>query len=55
MDSGASCHICNDRNSFVELRNLKRSLDVTLGDGHMLKAIGRGTVILIIKKGCLIS
>ena len=53
MDSGATCHICNDRNSFVELRNLKKTLDVTLGDAHTLKAIGHGTVILMMKTGCL--
>ena len=53
VDSGATCHICNDHNSFVELCNLKKTLDVTLGDGHTLKAIGRGTVILMMKNGCL--
>ena len=53
VDSGATCHICNDRNSFVELHNLKKTLDVTLGDGHTLKAIGHGTVILMMKTGCL--
>ena len=53
MDSGATCHTCNDRNSFVELRNLKKTLDVTLGDGHTLKAIGCRTVILMMKTGCL--
>ena len=53
MDSGATCHICNDHNSFVELRNLKMTLDVTLGDGHTLKAIEHGTVILMMKTCCL--
>ena len=47
VDSGATCHICNDCNSFVELHNLKKTLDVTLGDGHTLKAIKHGTVILM--------
>ena len=53
VDSGATCHICHDCNSFVELNTLEKPLDVTLGDGHTLKAVGRGTVILILKSGCL--
>ena len=53
MDSGATCHVYNDCNSFVELRNLKKTLDITLEDGHTLKAIGHGTVILMMKTGCL--
>ena len=53
IDSGATCHICHDHNSFVELNTLEKPLDVTLGDGHTLKAVGHGTVILILKSGCL--
>ena len=48
-----TCHICRDCNSFVELNTLEKPLDVTLGDGRTLKAVGRGTVILILKSGCL--
>ena len=53
VDSGATCHIWNDCNSFIELHNLKKTLDVTLGDYHTLKAIRHGTVILMMKTGLL--
>ena len=46
VDSGATCHMCTDKAQFVELEELKEPLQVTLGDGHALKAIGRGTVLL---------
>ena len=38
--------MCNDRRLFVELRNLEKPLEVTLGDGHDLNAIGCGVVVL---------
>ena len=38
--------MCNDRKVFVELRNLDKPLEVTLGDGYDLHAIGRGVVVL---------
>ena len=38
--------MCNDRRLFVELRNLEKPLEVTLGDGYDLHAIGRGGVVL---------
>ena len=46
VDSGATCHMCNDRKLFVELRSLDKLLEVTLGDGYDLHAIGRGVVVL---------
>ncbi len=44
IDSGATCHICNDREAFTELHELKKPMNVALGDGHTLKAPGRGIV-----------
>ena len=38
--------MCNDRKLFVELHNLEKPQEVTLGDGHDLDAIGRGVVVL---------
>ena len=60
VDSGATCHVCNDRSSFVELSFLQTPLDITLGDGHALKAIGRGIVTLMLesdfsKRKCKLS
>ena len=49
VDSGATCHMFNDVVLFAELRSLKESLKVTLGDGHTLEATGRGTVALEMK------
>ena len=46
IDSGATCHMCNDKSQFVDFVRLEGPQDVTLGDGHHLKAIGRGTVTL---------
>ena len=46
VDSGATCHMSNDRRLFVELRDLEKPLKVTLGDGHDLNAVGRGVVVL---------
>ena len=46
IDSGATCHICNDRQSFVNFHPLRKPQDVTLGDGHALGAIETGDVIL---------
>ena len=45
IDSGATCHICNDRQS-VNFRPLRKPQDVTLGDGHALSAIETGDFIL---------
>ena len=44
VDSGATCHMCNDQTQFSDLRQLKENQEVTLGDGHHLKATAEGTV-----------
>ena len=46
VDSGATCHMCNDDKLFVELCSLEQPLEVTLGDGYVVEATGRGTVAL---------
>ena len=43
LDSGATCHICCNRTLFSELY-FKPSQDVTLGDNHVIKSAGCGTV-----------
>ena len=40
---------CNNKTQFSELCSLNQSLEVTLGDGHVLEAIGRGIVTLKMK------
>ena len=39
VDSGATCHMTNNRKLFVKLQNFRKPLDVTLGDGHSLKDV----------------
>lgn len=51
IDSGATSHMCTDRRMFTKLRPLSKSLEVKLGDGHVLMAVGQGTVQLIMKCG----
>ena len=46
IDSGATCHMCNDEALFSELNVLKKSQEVSLGDGHVLEATAEGTVPL---------
>ena len=53
VDSGATCHVCHDRSLFTELENLKKPLDIILGDGRTLNATGCGTVILMLESGSL--
>ena len=49
IDSGATCHISNNRSLFVEYNSLEESQSVTLGDGHTLEAVGKGVVALKLK------
>lgn len=46
VDSGATCHMCNDRSIFMEYENLKTPQKVTLGDGYEVNAVGRGAVVV---------
>lgn len=46
VDSGTTTHMCNNRHLFREFHTLHHQPEVTLGDGHALKATGRGKVSL---------
>ena len=46
VDLAATCHICNDRRSFVEIHTLKKPQDVMLGDVYALSATEAGNVTL---------
>ena len=46
IDSGATCHMCNDQTAFVKYKELKTALEVTLRDGYKVDVIGNGTIIL---------
>ena len=46
VDSGATCHMCNDKSLFRELTTLRKQQEISLGDGRVLEAIAEGTVPL---------
>ena len=46
IDSGAICHMCLDSTLFATLHQLEDPIDVVLGDGRALVAVGRGEVVL---------
>ena len=46
IDSGATCHMCNDEYLFMDYESLKGPLKVKLGDGYEVDAIGSGSVML---------
>ena len=49
VDSGATCQMCKDSKLFDKFETLKEPLEVSLGDGHKLKAMGIGNVSLKMK------
>ena len=46
VDSGAICHMSNDKRFFSEFRSLDTAQEVIVGDGHVLQATAEGTVTL---------
>lgn len=46
IDSGATCHMCQDSKLFTTLHQLEDPIDVVLGDGRAITAVGRGEVML---------
>ena len=49
VDSGATCHMCNNRKMFANFRSFTRPQDVTLGNGHVLEGTGEGIVQVKLK------
>lgn len=47
LGSGATCHVSNHEAMFSNLRALRSPLNVTLGDGRNLQAVGCGNVVLM--------
>ena len=41
IDSGATCHMCNDINAFTEYVTLRQPQEISLGDGHIVKGTGK--------------
>ena len=46
IDSGPTCHICNDDTFFSEINTLNEPQEVSLGDGHKMQAFAEGEVLL---------
>ena len=46
LDSGATCHMCNQESLFTHYQPLQKPLMVVFGDGRSLQAIGRGCVVV---------
>ena len=46
LDSGSTCHMCNNETVFDDLQALSVPLNVTLRNGRNLQAVGRGNVTL---------
>ena len=46
IDSGATCHMCNDESLFTKIENLETPQEITLGDGYCVKAVAKGTIEL---------
>lgn len=46
VDSGATCHMCNNRKMFIEFESSQPIQEVTLGDGYSVEATGSGSVML---------
>ena len=46
IDSGATYHMCNDKELFIDVRHLDTPQQVTLGDGSLLEGPAEGTVKL---------
>ncbi len=44
VDSGATSHMCNKKEFFVEYDAFQQLGEVTIGDGHVLEVVGCGTV-----------
>ena len=49
LDSGATCHMCNQEILFSDFQRLQKPLYVVLGDGRSLQATGLGSVVLKMK------
>ena len=49
VDSGATCHMCNNEKMFATFKSFNKAQEVTLGDGHVLEATGEGIVQIKMK------
>lgn len=50
LDSGATDHICNNKNAFLKIQRLLKPIQVRIGDNSVVPAIGIGTVLLTVSE-----
>ena len=46
VDSGTTCHMCNNEELFDQIIGLEMPQEITMADGHSVQGTGRGDVIL---------
>ena len=49
LDSGASSHLCANKDAFHSYEPFTNSTQITIGDGSKIKAIRRGTIEIHLK------
>ena len=49
VDSGATCHMCNDAEKFMVFESFDVAQEITLGDGYSVEALGKGTIEMSLK------
>lgn len=49
VDSGATCHMCQDDKLFSDINYLENPVEVTLGDGNKVEGTAQGTVTIKVK------
>ena len=58
IDSGASSHMCKEAKLFDSIHRFRRQVEVKVGDGRSLWAVGRGSVGILVnnmgKKRCIL-
>jgi len=47
IDSGASRHLCGNRNAFATYTNISKVQEITIADGTKIKAKGVGTIEIV--------
>ena len=51
IDSGATSHMCRESDAFTECMKLTQPEEILLGDGTVVRAAGKGTVLLDVAVG----
>ena len=49
VDPGVTCHMCHNIDKFINMKKLDKAEDITIDDGHSVKAFGIGTIHLNVR------